>query len=51
MKKMKVLFHQLPQPGFAENHDCDVSLTSLIIFRSWSQHFQMVSFVQEEVSI
>ena len=26
-EKMKVLLHQLPQLGFTQDHDCDVSLT------------------------
>jgi len=43
---MKVLLQQLPQAAFAQDHDCDVILTILIIFRSWSQH---LSFFQEEV--
>jgi len=42
-QKYKVILHQLPQVGFAQDHDCDVILTSLIIFWSWPQ-LLIVSF-------
>jgi len=31
-QKCKVILHQLPQAGFAQDHDCDVILASSIIF-------------------
>jgi len=31
-QKCKVILHQLPEAGFAQDHDCDVILTSLTIF-------------------
>jgi len=48
-QKCKVILHQLPQAGLAQDRDCGVMLTCSIIFWSWPQ-LQIV-FFQEEVSI
>jgi len=42
----KVILHQLSQAGFAQDHDCNVILTSSTIFWSWL-HLQIVSFLFE----
>jgi len=34
-QKCRVILHQIPQAGFAQDHDYDVISTSSIIFWSW----------------